>query len=120
MPLDDAIARAKWLFAELGDVRHRKMFGGAGLYADDLMFALIAGDEIYLKVDGAVIDAFRAAGSHPFTYQGKGKPMEMSYWLLPDDAGADPAAAAPWATRSLAAAKRQAKPRRRAKRDRTA
>ncbi|MFZ0009254.1 MAG: TfoX/Sxy family protein, partial [Steroidobacteraceae bacterium] len=37
--------------AELGGVRSRRMFGGAGLYCDELFFGLIADDTLYLRVD---------------------------------------------------------------------
>ena len=39
------------LFAALGPVRTRRMFGGQGIYAGELMFALEAGGELYLKAD---------------------------------------------------------------------
>ena len=39
------------LFVALGPVRTRRMFGGHGIYAGDLMFALETGGELYLKAD---------------------------------------------------------------------
>lgn len=39
------------LLAPLGAVRARRMFGGYGLYVDDLFVALIAVDRLYLKAD---------------------------------------------------------------------
>ena len=35
--------------APVGVIRIRRMFGGAGVYADDLFFAIIADDQLYLK-----------------------------------------------------------------------
>ena len=35
-----------------GPVRARAMFGGYGLFLDDVMFALIARDTLFFKVDG--------------------------------------------------------------------
>ncbi|MBA7646146.1 hypothetical protein ES703_53908 [subsurface metagenome] len=48
------------------EVSARKMFGGAGLYCDGVMFGLIADDVIYLKVDDSNRDDFIKAGSSPF------------------------------------------------------
>ena len=42
------------------------MFGGVGLYAGDLFFALIAGDVLYLKADEATRDAREKAAARPF------------------------------------------------------
>src|SRR3546814_15901309 len=69
---------AQELFAPLGGVSIRRMFGGAGLYCRGLMFGLIHDDTIYLKADAETAKAFEARGCGPFTYEGKGKPVQMS------------------------------------------
>jgi DNA transformation protein len=95
------------IFREAGEIRIRKMFGGQGIYRDDLMFALEAGGELYLKVDADTIDRFRALGSRVLTYSGRdGKPMTMSYWLMPESALEDPEEAAGLAHLAFAAALR--------------
>lgn len=94
------------LLAPLGPVTARRMFGGHGIYLDGVMFALIASDTLYIKADGATKDHFAAAGSRPFTYAGKNKPVEMSYWQAPMDAMEDPDALLPWALRGIEAARR--------------
>ena len=105
------------LFEEVGPVRCRRMFGGLGIYAGDVMFALEAGGELYLKADDGTRGAFEAAGSRPFAYEKDGRRVAMSYWRLPDGALDDPAEAARWARLALDAARRAAKPgRRRARR----
>ncbi len=98
--------RVVGLLLPLGPVRARGMFGGFGIFHEDLMFALIAYDRLYFKVDGETKEGFRAAGAEPFVYAGKGKPVEMSYWTAPDGTLNDPAALIPWAERGLAAARR--------------
>lgn len=104
-----ALERALGLLLPLGEVRPRAMFGGWGLYLDGVMFALIAGDILYLKTDGETKDRFAAAGGAPFTYAREGRaPVEMSYWTLPHDHMADPGALLPWAERAVAAARRNA------------
>jgi DNA transformation protein and related proteins len=96
------------LFQELGAVRIRGMFGGQGIYLDDRMFALVAADELYLKVDDENRPLFESAGSRPFVYRQGAKAVAMSYWLMPEDAFDDPSEAARWGRLALAAAGRAA------------
>ena len=109
------------LFSGLGPVSVRRMFGGAGLFIDDAMFALVADEIIYMKTDPELAEAYAEAGSEPFVYSGRGKTVEMSYWRLPDSSMDDPDEALDWARRSLipaeaaAAEKRAAKARKAAK-----
>ena len=97
------------LFAGLGPVRTRKMFGGQGVYRGDLMFALEAYGELYLKVDTASMETFRAAGSRPFVYEKDGRRTQTSYWLIPEAALDDPDEAARWGKLALEAASRAAR-----------
>lgn len=96
------------LLAPLGPARSRRMFGGHGLYADGLFVALIAFDRLYLKVDVETEPRFSAAGCSPFVYEGKGAPIRMSYWTVPDEALESPALMAPWARLAMQAALRAA------------
>ncbi len=69
----------------LGVVRAKRMFGGAGVYCDGVMFALIANDTLYFKADGANQGDFEAEGMTPFTYATKGgRSTVMSYWKAPE------------------------------------
>lgn len=90
------------------------MFGGVGIYAKDVMFALVAYGEMYLKVDEETKPVFESAGSAPFVYAEKGGRPVMSYWSLPADAHDDPDEAARWGRLALSAARRSAaaKPKR--------
>ena len=97
------------LLQPLGPVRARRMFGGHGIFLDDLMFALIAFDRLYFKVDVETEARFAAAEGAPFVYQGKRKPVEMSYWTLPGNASGDPGELLDWAELALAAARRARK-----------
>lgn len=85
------------------------MFGGAGIYADGVMFALLAAGEIYLKADAATQSAFEAEGMTPFAYEtGRSKRAVMSYWRLPARLYDDPDELARWARDALAVAQRSA------------
>jgi len=101
--LDATIEQARELFADLGPVSVRKMFGGAGLYHDGTIFCLIAFEEIFLKAKGDFAAELKALGSSPFVYEGKGKPVSMSYWRLPDSALDDPDEAVALARKALEA-----------------
>jgi DNA transformation protein len=94
------------LLAPLGTVRAKRMFGGHGLYVDELFVALIAFERLYLKVDTQTRAAFERAGCEPFVYEGKGKPITMSYWTVPAEAMESPALMQPWARQAIAAALR--------------
>jgi DNA transformation protein and related proteins len=97
------------LFAEFGAVQVRRMFGGAGVYADGLMFALVSDGLIYLKADANSVPDFERENCAPFQYDTKtGKHAIMSYWRLPDRLYDDPEELAAWARRALAAARRGA------------
>lgn len=79
------------LFAPFRPVGIRRMFGGLGIYADGMMFALAVDGEVYLKTDAAFAEALAALGSRPFTYARKdGRGVTLSYWLLPDAAYDEP------------------------------
>jgi DNA transformation protein and related proteins len=72
------------LFSAFGTVSVRRMFGGAGIYAEGAMFALQLRGDIFLKADDETIPALAAEGSTPFVYRSKGKRVVMSFWRLPD------------------------------------
>ncbi len=90
----------------LGAVSVRPMFGGAGVYADGVMFALIAGETLYFKADDESKAAFEAEGMEPFTYAGKGKPVRMSYRRAPERLFEDSEEMERWAKAALATARR--------------
>jgi DNA transformation protein len=73
------------LMSELDWITSRAMFGGWGIYQYKLIFGIIIGDELYLKVDETNQKDFEKLGSHPFEYFAKSKKVTMSYWLVPGD-----------------------------------
>ena len=79
------------------------MFGGVGLYAEGLFFALIADDVLYLKVDDQTRPAFEALDSQPF--QPGARPMR-GYWSAPTEVLDDPDLLAEWARRAIGVAAR--------------
>lgn len=104
---DDLLNWSRELLTPLGAVRTRRMFGGQGLYVDDLFIALIFDQTLYLKVDGDSRAAFVQAGCRTFVYQtAAGKQGSLSYYNAPDEAMDSPDQMTPWARLALAAALR--------------
>jgi DNA transformation protein len=104
--------RIRDLFSSFRPVTVRRMFGGAGIYADGVMFALLSsGGTIYLKADEANEPDFVRENLPPFAPVMKnGKHAVMPYRQMPDRLYDDPDELAQWAERALAAAQRQRKP----------
>lgn len=105
-PPDPFVERIQALLTPLGPARARRMFGGHGIFMDDVMFAIVADGELHLKVDPESEPEFTRAGATPFTYRRQGREIAMSYWSAPDGALDDMAALQPWADLALAAARR--------------
>lgn len=66
-------------------VTSRRMFGGVGLYADGLFFALLDNDTLFFKVDEATRPAFEAEGMKPFQPFGDGTTPMAGYYEVPAD-----------------------------------
>lgn len=103
----------KELFAGLGPVQIKRMFGGAGGYADGVMFLLLADEVIHLKADDALKAELRAQGCGPFVWEPQsgpraGEKVDLGYWRLPDSALDDPDEAVIWGRKALAVAKAKA------------
>jgi len=98
----------KELFEPFGAVQVKRMFGGNGIYAEGLCFAIEQDGEVFLKVDAKTRPAFSAAGSTPFVYNAKGKPMPTSFWRFPSAAYDEPNELVRWAALGLEAARRAA------------
>jgi DNA transformation protein len=94
------------LLAPLGAPRAKRMFGGRGLYVDDVFVALISAERLYLKTDPLTRGRFEAAACEPFAFEAKGQRMTTSYFSAPDDAMESPGLMLPWARLALEAALR--------------
>lgn len=99
-----------YVLEQLGRVRPvtaRRLFGGAGIYADGRIFALVDDDTLYFKVDDTNRPDFEAAGMRPF------EPREgqvMSYWEVPGDVLEDVELLEEWMERALAVGRKRQGP----------
>jgi DNA transformation protein and related proteins len=104
--MDDESLRE--LFAEIGPIQIRKLFGGQGVYAGGMIVAVVVHGDLMLKIDAETEQLFAAAGSRQWTYARPGKaPVRMPYSTMPDDAFDDPDSAAHWTRLAVDAARRQ-------------
>ncbi len=79
------------------------MFGGVGIYAGTVFFALIADDTLYFKVNDSNRADFVSRGMGPFRPYG-GERETMQYYEVPHELLEDAAALRAWAERARAAA----------------
>jgi DNA transformation protein len=103
-PVPAFVAHCVELLQPMGPVRSKRMFGGFGLYVDDIFVAIVAFDRLYLKVSDDSRAAFKDAGCEPFVYDSKNGSVSLGYWTAPADALESPALMQPWARRALQAA----------------
>jgi DNA transformation protein len=107
MPLDttliDWIAEA---MEPVGTVTFRHMMGGATLYCDGTVFAIIATDMLWFKADKVSDAVWDEAGCERFTFDMNGKIGSMNYRRAPDDVHDDADALRHWAGLGLEAGRR--------------
>lgn len=96
--------------APVGPIDIRRMFGGAGIFADGRMFALIVSDTLYFKTDETGAKAFEDEGSVPFSYETtRGTHTLGSYWRVPERLYDEPDEMTDWARRAIRVAMSGAK-----------
>ena len=91
-------------------LRVRAMFGGYGVYSGNCIFAIIVGDQLYLKTDPLTRAEFEEKSLKPFTYVRDGKSVALQYLEAPPEAFEEPEATRAWVQKALEAAARARKP----------
>ena len=98
----------------LAGLSARRMFGGVGLYCEELFFGLIDNDTLYLRVNDDNRADYTARRMSPFRPYADRPELSMSYYEAPADVLEDAAQLVVWARRSVGAAVAAAKRPRRA------
>lgn len=93
--------------SEFGEVEVKKMFGGAGLFHQGLMFGKVGGSTFRLKVDSSNQSDYEERGMKP--YYSEKKKKGMPYWEVPVEILDDRASLKEWAKKSYEIALRQKK-----------
>jgi DNA transformation protein len=107
--LAEDIERIAELFSAYGPVDVRRMFSGAGVFADGLMIALVVDGALYFKADERTIPDFEHEGRAPFQYRSRdGTRTLNSYWRMPERLYDEPEQLADWARRAAQCAHRAA------------
>ncbi len=96
----DYLEYIKDQLTDLGTITIRKMFGGAGVYCNGVIFGLIAEDTLYLKVDDTNRPDFETLGMGPFV-PFEDKPFAMQYYEVPADILEDRDELALWAGKAV-------------------
>jgi DNA transformation protein and related proteins len=90
-----------------GEIITKKLFGGKGLSIDGKNFAIIAFDQLWLKVDDESRHAFEEAGCRIFTYTWTdGIERHLGYYTVPEEVMESAALMRPWALLAWGAALR--------------
>lgn len=91
----------------VGPVTYRPMMGGATLYCDGVVFAIIGDDALWFKADKVSDAEWDAAGAPRFTFEmGEGRTGSMNYRRAPDDVYDDADSLRHWAGLALEAGRR--------------
>jgi len=94
------------VLAQISGITSRAMFGGYGIYKDGVVFAIIADDQLYFKVNETNKANYEHRDSEPFMYtMPNGKKMAMAYWLLPEEIMEDKRELERWVETSVAISK---------------
>ena len=93
------------LFQYFGAITVRRMFGGEGIYAGDLMIGLVAAERLYLKTTDLNRADFEAEGCEPFSFPRGEKTMVLPYYAVPDRLFDDPEEFSGWARKAHVAAR---------------
>lgn len=86
-------------------VTSRAMFGGVGIYADGLFFALVDDDTLYFKTDDDTRGAYEARGLAAFRPMGGDGPS-MRYHGVPGELLEDVDELRPWMEAAVEVARR--------------
>jgi DNA transformation protein and related proteins len=91
-----------FVLEQLGRVKSvtaKSMFGGVGIYAQGLFFALIAEDRLYFKVNDATRPDFERMGMEAF--RPFGDDGAMGYYEVPADVVEDVVQLAAWMEKAV-------------------
>ena len=102
---DEYIIYISDLLTPFGEVQIKKMFGGAGVYYEGFVFALLANNQLYFKADDINRPDYEALKLVPFRPY-PDKPSVMPYYPVPADVQEDTDRLVEWAQKAFEAALR--------------
>jgi DNA transformation protein len=106
---ESLVALLKEQLEPLGRITFRRMFSGAGVYCDGVIFGLILRDALHFRVDDGNRAAYESEGMTPFSYEARGRTVQVgAYWHVPERLLDEPDEMLVWARAALAAGQRAA------------
>lgn len=87
-------------------VQQRKMFGGSGLFSQNLMFAIAVNDQLYLKADSETRRVFESRGLERFSYQQNGQTFYLDFYHAPAEVFSNSNSMTQWVQQALMSAER--------------
>lgn len=99
------------LLSNVRPVTAKKMFGGAGLFCEEVFFAVVDDDRLYFKVDTVNLPDFEALDTEPWIMNPR-SPKPAPYRELPAAILHDPQQLGAWIDAAVAVARRKAKSKR--------
>lgn len=76
------ILQSKRSFSSLGHITSRSQFGGYSIAANETVFGLISGGELYLRANKRCEEHFQARHMSHLVYTKRGMPVPLSYYLV--------------------------------------
>jgi DNA transformation protein len=83
----------------LEDVEARRMFGGYGLYRDEIFFGIIHKGKLYFKIDESTVGEYRKRKMKPF--RPNARQTLKSYYQVPVDVVEDNDELCEWAKKAI-------------------
>ena len=97
------------MLTPLGPLAFRRMFGKTGVFCDGVMFAMVADDTLYFRVDEENTVAFEEARAYPpLAYEKGGRSIDLAFWRVPERLLDEPDELLAWAREAVGAAHRAA------------
>jgi DNA transformation protein and related proteins len=91
--------------AGLDDIEARRMFGGYGLYQDEIFFGILHKGKLFFKIDDSTVDEYRKRKMKPF--RPNDRQTLKSYYQVPVEIIEDADQLGRWASRAIACQKRK-------------
>ncbi len=83
------------------------MFGGYGIFADEIMFAMVANGLLHIRADKDTTKHFKQQGFRPYIYKKRGRPVVTKYFTITEELWKEQKTILQLALKSLAAAKEE-------------
>lgn len=95
------------LFEPLGKIKSHSMFGGYGIFADEIMFAMVANGLLHIRADKDTTKHFKQQGFRPYIYKKRGRPVVTKYFTITEELWKEQKTILQLALKSLAVAKEE-------------